>query len=241
MAFKNRKRMNTHHQSIHSDVFGNLPQFKPLSEPQFHAYNSYKEGKNLAISGFAGTGKTYLAMSLALEALANDEVWQVRIIRSAVQARDLGHLPGTLEEKLHVYEIPFESLTNQILHRGDAYCILKQKGVLTFESTSFQRGHTYDNTLIIMDESQNCSFSELYGIVSRLGTDSRIILLGDHSSNFQCDLRKGEKSGFSEILSVIENLPQWFDIYELGTDDIVRSGFVKDFIIECDRIKFTRG
>ena len=239
MAFKNRKRVNTAH-TIHSDVFGNLPQFKPLSEPQFHAYSSYKDGKNLAISGFAGTGKTYLAMSLALEALANDEVWQVRIIRSAVQARDLGHLPGTLEEKLRVYEIPFESLTNQILHRGDAYNILKQKGVLTFESTSFQRGHTYDNTLIILDEASSATFGEIYSTVTRLGENSRLIVLGDGSGN-QCDLRKGEKSGFAEIISVFENLPQWFDIYELGTDDIVRSGFVKDFIIECDRIKFTRG
>jgi phosphate starvation-inducible PhoH-like protein len=213
------------------DVFNNFKEPEFLSEIQYHSFSEFNRGKNLVISGYAGTGKSFISCLFALDLLKKRSIDQVQIIRSATQARDIGHLPGTLQEKLMVYEKPYEQIFNEILHRDDAYCLLKQKGMVKFESTSFLRGLTYDNSLVILDEAQNANYAELYSVITRIGENSRIIIVGDGSGN-QCDLNlRHEFSGFLKIVEVCEKIPKHFSIIEMGVEDIVRSEFVKDFII----------
>lgn len=229
--FQMRRSFKKKSKSTSLDVLGNYRDPEFLSEVQYRCFSEFSKGKNLIISGFAGTGKSYISCLFALELLHKRQIESINIIRSATQARDIGHLPGTLQEKLAVYEKPYEQIFNEILHRDDAYCLLKQKNVVRFESTSFLRGLTYDNSLIIFDEASSATFNEIYSAVTRLGENSRVIVLGDGSGN-QCDLnQRFEENGFFRFLSVCEKIPQHFSIVEMGVDDIVRSDFVRDFII----------
>jgi len=213
------------------DVFNNFKDPEYLTEIQYHAASEFNRGKNLVISGYAGTGKSFISCLFALDLLKKRSIDHVQIIRSATQARDIGHLPGTLQEKLMIYEKPYEQIFNEILHRDDAYSLLKQKNIVKFESTSFLRGLTYDNSLVILDEASSATFGELYSVITRIGENSRIIIIGDGSGN-QCDLnQRHEFSGFLKIVDICERMPKHFSIIEMGADDIVRSEFVKDFII----------
>jgi phosphate starvation-inducible protein PhoH len=216
-----------------NDILSNLKPFKPLTPNQDLAYQEFKQGKNLFLYGYAGTGKTYLACAFAIESLKKREVSQIRVIRSSVPTRDIGFLPGTEEEKMAAYETPYAAIFNAILGRGDAYSIMKQKSMVVFESSSFQRGITYDNTFLIVDEFQNMSFEELNTIITRIGENTRIIFCGDIR---QCDLGKQE-SGFGIMKKVLTSLEKYFTMIEMGQDDIVRSDLVRDYIIALERLK----
>ena len=203
--------------------------FSPITENQATSYKAFKQGKHLIHTGYSGTGKTYLACAFAAEALNSADIMSIRIMRSAVASRDIGFLPGTEAEKMAAYERPYVDTFNTIFGRGDAYSLLKQKGILTFESSSFQRGMTYKNTFIIVDEIQNMTFQELYSIVTRISEGSRLIFCGDTR---QTDLAKG--SGFDRFASAAGALPQWFSCIDFGIKDIVRHDLVRDFIMQVE-------
>lgn len=213
----------------------NLRSVSPLTQNQRKVFKLFKEDKDLFLHGCAGTGKTFLAVALALEQILNDHEQYKRIIifRSSVATRDLGFLKGGPREKIAVYEAPYNEIFTKLFNRGDAYDYMKRKGIVEFESSSYLRGLTFDNTILIVDESENHNFHELDTIYTRMGENSKIIFCGDYS---QSDFRfKDEKNGllhFMQIMKVLDNV----GFVEFTEDDIVRSKKVKDYIIARNRL-----
>lgn len=202
-----------------------LQTIEPLTQNQTLAFQSEK---NLVLHGIAGTGKTYVACYLAYRAMTEREFTNLVIIRSAVPTRDIGFLPGTDKEKSAVYEEPYKDVAADLFQRGDAYSILKQKFIVEFMTTSFIRGITIDNSVIIVDECQNMTFHELDSIITRVGLNCKIIFCGD----FRQDDFKGkrEQSGMVEFMKILQKTGN-FDMIDFQIEDIVRSDFVKDYII----------
>mgnify|MGYP003341412680 FL=1 len=209
-----------------------LKQIQPITECQKDVIESFEEGQNLVLMGTAGTGKTFLSLYLALNQIIKgkgERPSKIMIIRSIVSSRDIGFLPGTIKEKMAVYEEPYRGIFSELFGRGDAYEVLKNKGIVEFCSTSYLRGTTLNNTFVILDEFQNCNYEEIRTILTRLGKNTRIFLCGDTRQN---DLyrSKYDVSGMEEIVSVLETMKE-FDIIDFGVEDIVRSDIVKSFII----------
>lgn len=214
------------------EFFPNGLVFDSLSESQDIALREFTADKNLVLTGYAGTGKTYVAMHFALQSIREKGTKTIKIIRSAVPGRDIGFLPGSESEKLRAYESPYRSTVNTILQNGSLYDIMKSKGIIGLESTSYLRSQTFDDTFIVVDEIQNMTFQELYSVITRVGDNSRIIFCGD---THQCDLIR-EYSGFEKFLSILKKMPRHFSFIQMPADDIVRSNIVRDFIIASETI-----
>lgn len=206
--------------------------FNPATQAQSEAAYDFREGRNLLLTGYTGTGKTFLAIALGLELMQEGEIDQIVVFRSAVPSRDIGFMPGDETEKMSAYEEAIKEAVNTVARRGDAYEIMKQKGRIKFLSTSFQRGMNYRNTLVIIDEVQNCTDNEINTVVTRLSHNSRIILCGDFR---QTDAR-GHESGFKGMVATIQKLPQHFSVIDFGINDIIRSGLVRDWIIATEEL-----
>jgi phosphate starvation-inducible protein PhoH and related proteins len=213
-----------------------MKKISPMTLNQERVTKAYQAGKNLANIGSAGTGKTYLSMALALEeVLENEEYTKLIIIRSAVQSREQGFMPGSLNEKMGYYETPYIDIVNDLFGRGDAYQILKQKGMLQFMSTSFVRGLTFDNAIIIVDECQNMTYQELDTVMTRVGESSKIIFCGDmKQDDLKISKHRADVSGLKDFVRVISKMSA-FSVVEFTVDDIVRSGIVKEYLIVKER------
>jgi len=207
-----------------------LRSIHPRTPAQHDAFESYFNDRNLVLHGCAGTGKTFISIYLALEEILNnnrDNKQQVLIFRSVVPTRDIGFLPGSEKEKSKVYEAPYSTIVNDLFGRGDAYGVLKSKAIIDFETTSFVRGMTFDDTIIIVDECQNMTFHELDSLITRVGVNSKIVFSGDFQ---QSDFTgKREESGIVQFMKILDNMKS-FDHVEFSRHDIVRSGLVKDYI-----------
>jgi phosphate starvation-inducible protein PhoH len=178
----------------------------------------------------AGTGKSFLSLYLSLQAILakKSPYLKIVVIRSAVPTRDIGFLPGSLKEKIEAYEEPYKIIVSEIFGRGDAYGILKNKGQIEFVTTSYLRGITLDDCIVIVDEFQNCTFQELDTIITRIGENGKIIFSGDYR---QSDLDKSrERAGMIKFLDILEKMYE-FEFVEFDAEDIVRSGLVKSYII----------
>jgi len=206
----------------------NLDIIEPLTDNQRKVWNS---NKNLVLYGSAGTGKTFISCYLALDDLFKKEYDKIVIVRSAVSTRDIGFLPGNEKEKLEVYEAAYVGTFSELLGRGDAYSILKVKGHVEFKPTSFIRGITICNSVVIVDEIQNMDFGELDSILTRIGPECRIIFCGDFK---QSDL-KG--NGMQKFLNILSNMSTDFELIQFTTDDIVRSGLVKRYLIAKESLE----
>lgn len=198
-----------------------LQEIEPLTKNQLAAFES---NNNLVLHGLAGTGKTFISSYLAYDDIEKGFADSLIIIRSAVPTRDIGFLPGSEKEKSAVYEEPYKDVATHLFDRGDAYEIMKQKNIVQFMTTSFIRGITLRNACIIVDECQNMSFHELDSIITRVGENCRIMFCGDFR---QSDLKRNELLSWLKVLERMEE----FDFIEFGIDDIVRSEFVKKYII----------
>ena len=203
-----------------------LQEIEPLTKNQLKAFESQQ---HMVLHGVAGTGKTFIACYFAFDDMTKGEYEKLVLIRSAVPTRDIGFLPGTEKEKASVYEEPYKDICIELFQRGDAYQILKTKGLVHFMTTSFIRGVTLRNATIIIDECQNMSFHELDSIITRVGEGCRIIFCGDFR---QAYLQKNGLRDFIRILKATER----FDIIDFEIDDIVRSKFVKDYIIAKEQL-----
>lgn len=205
-----------------------LKEIEPLTKSQVAVFDS---DKHLMLHGCAGTGKTFISLYLALDDLQKEEYSRIVLVRSAVPTREMGFLPGTEDEKSKVYEAPYVSIMQELFSRGDnPYGQLKQKGVINFLTTSYIRGTTFNDSVIIVDECQNMTFHELDSIITRVGKNCRIIFCGDF---FQSDLKN---SGLKDFIKIINGMYE-FDFVEFGIPDIVRSDFVRSYLTE----KYTKG
>jgi phosphate starvation-inducible PhoH-like protein len=203
----------------------------PITERQRDAFDAWRDGDNMALVGTAGTGKTFLALYLALEEVMekSSPYETVKIIRSVVPTRDVGYLPGTIEEKLNAYTGPYRAITSELFD-GDpgAYDKLVHNKYISFESTSYIRGVTFDNSIVIVDEMQNLNFHELDSVMTRIGHCSKIIFCGDY---YQSDFRsENDKRGINTFLQIVEQLKH-FSVISFNWEDIVRSGLVRDYIM----------
>jgi phosphate starvation-inducible protein PhoH len=209
-----------------------MKNIEPMTQTQSEAYYQWSKGQSLLLHGCAGTGKTFIALHMAIQSVLNNEYKKVVIVRSAVPTRDIGFLPGSIEEKLKVYEQPYSAITKSLFGRGDAYDILKNKFMVEFVPTSFIRGTTIDNAIVVVDEINNLTFHELDSVITRLGSKTKMILCGDM---YQSDLKfKDEQEGLPKFMNIIENMDM-FTAIEFDFEDIVRSGLVKQYLIQKDR------
>lgn len=208
---------------------------KPLTDNQTNMFIQYGQGDNLVASGSAGTGKTYLACYLALNDIVDPRKDQRRIIivRSAVQARDVGFMPGTDEEKNQYFEAPYTAIFKDLCGRPSTYKDMKAAGLIEFVTTSFIRGVTWDDAIIIADEIQNFNGDEIHTMMTRIGQNSRVILCGDTRQN---DLKKkaSDTSGMGTLLKIVPHMKS-FSTIQFGHDDIVRSGLVREWIIASEK------
>jgi len=211
-----------------------MKQISPMTDNQERLFESYQQGKNILAIGSAGTGKTYISLYLALkDVMEKNQYKKIIVIRSSVQSREQGYMPGDAKEKLSHFEAPYIDIVNDLFARGDAYQIMKQKNMIEFMSTSFIRGLTFDNALILVDECQNMRWDEIRTIITRVGEGSRIVLCGDtKQDDLACSKNRLDVSGLKQFKRVIDKMgPKCFDTVEFTVDDIVRSGLVKEFIM----------
>ena len=215
---------------------GYLLDIEPITDNQKILFESYKSGKHLIAYGAAGTGKTFVTLYNALKDVLdeNSSYERIYIVRSLVATREIGFLPGDYEDKSDIYQVPYKHMVKYMFQMSsDAdfemlYGNLKSQDTIKFWSTSFLRGTTLDNAIVIVDEFQNLNFHELDSIITRVGENSKIMFCGDAS---QTDLQKtNDKNGIVDFMNILRKMPS-FDIIEFGIDDIVRSGLVKEYII----------
>ena len=208
----------------------------PITDNQKTLFKSYSEGKHLIAYGAAGTGKTYVTLYNAIKDVLDETTpyEKIYIVRSLVATREIGFLPGDYEDKSDIYQVPYKHMVKYMFQMpSDAdfemlYGNLKSQDTIKFWSTSFLRGTTLDNAVIIVDEFQNLNFHELDSIMTRVGQDSKIMFCGDAT---QSDLVKtNDRNGIVDFMNILRKMPS-FDIIEFGIDDIVRSGLVKEYII----------
>jgi phosphate starvation-inducible protein PhoH and related proteins len=206
---------------------------KPLNQNQASMIESYFTGNNIIASGSAGTGKTYLALWLATQSVFGGQPQkEIIIVRSAVPSRDIGFLPGDEKEKLAPYEAVYRDSLADLAGRKSTYDDMVEAGFVKFMPTSFLRGLTWDNAIIIVDEVQNLTFEEIHTVMTRVGKNSRIIVCGDIAQNDFANNTK-EDSGFDKFVRVSSRM-KGFDRIHYTKHDIVRSGFVKSWIIALE-------
>jgi predicted ribonuclease YlaK len=218
---------------INSDL---LLEIDPITENQKLLFKNYQEGKNIFAHGVPGSGKTFILLYNALKDVLDERTpyEKIYIVRSLVQTREIGFLPGSEDDKKSLFEIPYKNMVKYMFQLPSdedfemLYGNLKTQGTISFWCTSFIRGVTLDNAIIIVDEAQNCSAHECFSVISRCGLDTKIMFAGDIE---QSDLiRMSERNGLIDFLRIVDIMPS-FEKIEFGVEDIVRSPLVKEFVI----------
>jgi len=226
MASKKNKEIN----------MNDLVSIKPITDNQKEVFSTWKKGLNQFLFGAAGTGKTFVSLYLALQEIMDlkKPADKVILVRSLIPTREIGFLPGDEEDKSALYQVPYRNMVQFMFEMPNEqafnglYDKLKSQGSLYFLSTSFLRGLTFDNSIIIVDECQNLNFHELDTIITRVGQDSKIMFCGDFG---QTDLIKNnEKNGLHDFMRILEEMNE-FNCTEFTIGDIVRSGFVRSYLI----------
>ena len=221
----------------------NLLKIEPIGDTQKKVFEIWAKEKNVFLSGSAGTGKTFILLYLALNEILDKGTpyEKVVLIRSLLPSRDIGFLPGTLEEKSNLYQDPYRILVQYLFEMPNResftslYDKLTDQGSLEFYTTSFLRGQTFDRSIIIVDESSNMTFQELDTVMTRVGQQSKICFAGDMA---QSDLRKtnGDRDGWFNFQTILGEMKE-FAVIEFGIGDIIRSGLVRSYLIAKEKVK----
>ena len=213
-----------------------LVNIEPITDNQKRLFESYDSGKHIIAYGSAGTGKTFVTLYNALKDVLDEKTpyERIYIVRSLVSTREIGFLPGDHEDKSDIYQVPYKHMVKYMFQMSsDAdfdmlYGNLRAQDTIKFWSTSFLRGTTLDNAIVIVDEFQNLNFHELDSIITRVGENTKIMFCGDAT---QTDLLKqNERNGISDFMKILRIMPS-FDLIEFGVDDIVRSGLCKEYLL----------
>jgi predicted ribonuclease YlaK len=221
-----------------------LLEINPLTENQEKLFKSYDEGKHLVAYGASGTGKTFIVLYNALKDVLDQQkpYEKIYIIRSLVQTREIGFLPGSHDDKSELFEIPYKNMVKYMFQLPSEedfemlYGNLKTQGTISFWSSSFLRGTTFDNCILIIDEFQNLNMHENDSIITRVGENCKIMFCGDAS---QSDLvRQNERNGIHDFVKILQIMPS-FDFIEFGIDDVCRSGLVKEYLIAKHSLGYT--
>lgn len=207
-----------------------LKNIKPLTDSQKKVFDTWGEDLSMELVGSAGTGKSMVALYLAMNEIltGQSEYNKLIIIRSAVPSREVGHLPGTLQEKTEIYELPYKQLFDDIFKKTNQYKYLKEAHIVDFQTTSFIRGLTFDNAIVLFDECQNATYEELSTVITRLAGTSKLILCGDTKQN-DLIFRKSDVSGFQKFLNITRTMPSMRKV-TFTLQDVVRGGLVKEFL-----------
>jgi len=231
-----RKQNNAVNDTTSSQNFNiKLEAVYPKTENQKRVFKEYDKGNHILQHGSAGCGKTFLSLYLSFQDILSKDSQhsKVIIVRSIVPSREPGHLPGDMKQKAAVYEAPYYGICSELFGRGDAYDLLKRKGLIEFTTTSFLRGTTYRDCILIVDEFQNLASHEMNTLMTRVGENCRVIICGDYK---QTDFTKDvDKKSAHDLIRIVKRMPQ-FSTIEFTRDDIVRSAFVKNFIIAKEEL-----
>lgn len=219
-----------------------LKTFQPLTENQKIFFDAYKKQDYfIALHGVAGTGKTFCALYKAIEEVLDksNPFHKIIVVRSAVQGREIGHLPGDVNEKIDIYQQPYRQICEILFGRNDAWERLEEQHHIEFISTSFIRGMSWDDAIIIVDECQNLTWEEINTCMTRVGYRSKILFCGDYR---QTDLnkKKNDLCGLNKFLEIASLMKSHTRI-EFTVDDIVRSSLVKDWVIASLKYEDMKG
>lgn len=231
---RRQQNQNKNEENI-SKLNFNLKKIEPLTQNQKLTFEAYAKERNLLLHGIAGTGKSFISLYLSMKQIleSSDKYKKVVIVRSVVPTRDMGFLPGNNKEKTKVYEAPYFAIFSELFGRGDAYEYMKSKGIVEFMSTSFIRGVTLNDCIVIVDEIANLTLHELDSVITRVGRNCKIIFCGDfRQSDFT---RSHERDGVKDFMKIITKMKS-FTFIDFDENDIVRSEMVRDYIIQKDRL-----
>ena len=218
---------------INADMMRDI---EPLTDNQRLLFEAYAKNQNLVAYGVAGTGKTFITLYNALKDVLDPSTpyEKVYIVRSLVATREIGFLPGDHDDKSYLYQIPYKHMVKYMFEMPSEadfnmlYGNLKGQDTIDFWSTSFIRGTTFDKTIVVVDEFQNLNYHELDSIMTRVGSQSKIMFCGDAT---QSDLiKQNERNGIVDFMQVLRIMSS-VDVIEFGVEDIVRSGLVKEYIL----------
>ena len=214
-----------------------LVEMKGVTKNQLEVFKQYAEGKNLFLYGPAGTGKTFVVLYNAIKEVLDPKTNYncIYIVRSLMPTRSLAFMPGDEQDKSSLYQVPYDNMLRLMFKLAAEeqfdimYKELKKQGNVAFLSTSFLRGITLDNAIVLVDECQNLNFHELDTIMTRVGQESKIMFSGDFD---QTDLREDdEKAGLGQFIKIINEMKEFYSC-EFDIGDIVRSGLVRSYIIQ---------
>lgn len=203
----------------------------PMTRNQQRVFDLWKDDYSIVLDGFSGVGKSFLSIYLALKDILDaDSVYEkIIIVRSTTSIRSPGFLPGSLEEKNSVFEMPYSQIFDDLFKKKNQYKFMKEAGLVEFHSTAFLRGLSFTNAIVIFDEFQNANYEEIATCIQRIARQSKLILCGDYMQNDLIRM-KNDVSGFKKAIDIINMMPDFRKVsFEIA--DCVRSEFVKSFLV----------
>lgn len=206
-----------------------LKTIHPKTENQRKAFDAWKDDKHLFMTGSAGTGKSLCGVFLGLSEVLNPETdyKKLIILRSTQPTHDIGYLPGDEHDKTAPFEDPYYYICDELFPWVNTYENLKKGGYVDFKSTFNLRGVTFNDAIVVVDETQNLTFQELDTAITRCGHNTRYIFCGD---KLQSDMTKqADIKGYDKFMSIIERLSS-FEIIKFQKEDVIRSGLVREYL-----------
>jgi phosphate starvation-inducible protein PhoH len=235
MATKSRAHKQSNQPRQFRNIFDSInisiKTIKPLTDNQALAFEGFEKGKCMLLLGSAGSGKSYQAIYHGLKDIEKGKARKLIIVRSAVPTRDQGYLPGSLADKEEAYTLPYQGIVNDLFGRDDAWGLMRKHGIIEFMSTSYIRGITLDNCVIVFDECQSASLNELITIITRAGKNTVVHYTGDYA---QSDLKNKERV-LSKFTTILELMPEFCTIC-FSINDCVRSGLARSFLLAQHKV-----